>query len=381
MCYTSYSASGNNPESTSVAEAFRFIRKQPEDFHEDQKHPGKVPMSYFEAIKDGIRLVNKNWQLVLIQLSMVFVGSIGFFIIVGIPLAIAFIIFGIDLTELANMKDLFRVLREPSDILSKYLGIFLIILSSFLLYIALVALLGIYVFGGAIGVIGNSIKERSSRFTAHLFFGEAKKLFLRLLGFTSIIGVLFIIAAFLLGVLGGGIAALVSFAQSQDSTLALFFGTFFSLILIAIAVVLILGILSLTLFGIASLFFKETGPLDSIKAAIRYMLGHPDAFWLYAILFAGYLIASFLLILLSYPFTLIPIIGTILSFPYQLISYAFETYLGLLIIATILTYYFSTEFPAQPLEPEGESPATQPLQPSESEEKPAPDMDANNLSI
>jgi hypothetical protein len=363
------------------AQAFRFKMEQPEDSYEDQEHPGKIPMTYFEAIRDGIRLVNKNWQLVLIQLSMVFVSSIGFFIIVGIPLAIAFIIFGIDLTELANMKDLFRVLREPSDILSKYLGIFLIILSSFLLYITLVALLGIYIFGGAIGVIGNSIRERSSRFTAHLFFSEAKKLFLRLLGFTSVIGVLFIIAAFLLGVLGGGIAALVSFAQSQDSTLALFFGTFFSLILIAIAVVLILGILSLTLYGIASLSFKGTGPLDSIKAATRYMFGHPEAFWLYAILFAGYLLASFLLILLSYPFTLIPIIGAILSFPYQLISYAFETYLGLTIIATILTYYSSTECPVRPIEPVEENLMAQPPQPSESEEKPAPDTDANNASI
>jgi hypothetical protein len=334
-------------------------------------------MTYSEAIKDGIRLVNRNWQLVLIQLSMVLVSSIGFVIIVGIPLAIAFIIFGIDLTELANMQDLFRVLREPSDILSKYFGIFLIILSSIVLYITLVALLGIYLFGGAIGVIGNSIRAMSSQFTAHLFFSEAKKIFLRLIGFTAVIGVLFIIAAFLLGVLGGGIAALVSFAQSQDSTLALFFGIFFSVILTVIAVVLILGILSLSLYGIACLSFKGTGPLASFKSAIQYTLGHPDALWLYAILFAGYLLASFLVILLSYPFTLIPIIGTILSLPYQVISYAFETYLGLIIIATILTYYASTEFPAQPLEQAGEGPMPS-LQIAETEEKPAPGIDAIN---
>lgn len=331
-------------------------------------------MTFIEAIKDGFRLVNRNWQLVLIQLSMVFVSSIGFFIIVGIPLAIAFIIFGIDLTELANVRDIFRILREPSDILSRYLGLFLIVLSSFLLYITLVALLGIYVFGGAIGVIGNSIRERASRFNAHTFFGEAKRLFLRLLGFTSVIGIIFVLAAFFLGILGGGIAALVSFAQSQDSTLALFFGTFFSLILIIIAVVLILGILSITLYGIAALSLKGTGPLRSIKAAIQYMLRHPDAFWLYTVLFVGYLLASFLLIVLGYPFTLIPIIGTILSFPYQLISYAFETYLGLLIIAAILTYYYSTEISIKPVEPVIEVPLPEP---PEGAEKKAPDTDLN----
>lgn len=331
-------------------------------------------MTFIEAIKDGFRLVNRNWQLVLIQLSMVFVSSVGFFIIVGIPLAIAFIIFGIDLTQLANVRDIFRVLREPSDILSRYLGLFLIVLSSFLLYIIMVSLLGIYVFGGAIGVIGNSIRERASRFNAHTFFGEARRNFLHLLGFTSVIGIIFILAAFFLGILGGGIAALVSLAQSQDSTLALFFGTFFSLILIIIAVVLILGILSITLYGIAALSLKGTGPWSSIKTAVQYMLRHPDAFWLYTVLFVGYLLASFLLIVLSYPFTLIPIIGTILSFPYQLISYAFETYLGLLIIAAIITYYASTEVSIKPLEPVIENPIPEP---ADEEERRDPDTDLN----
>ncbi len=317
-------------------------------------------MTNMEAIKDGFRLVNRNWQLVLIQLSMVFISSIGFFIIVGIPLAIAFIFFSIDLTQFANIRDIFGILKEPSDILSKYLGLFLVVLSSFLFYIILVALLGIYIFGGSVGVIGRSIRDKSSKFNVRVFFDEAKRLFVRLLGFTSVIGVILIIAAFALGILGGGIAAVVSFAQTQDSTLALFFGTFFSLVLIIVAAVIILGILSVTLYGIASLFFKGTGSMMSLKEATRYLIGHPNAFWLYTVLFAGYLIASFLLILLSYPFTLIPIIGTVLSFPYQLISYAFETYLGLMIIAAILSYYYSTEISVKPIESVAENPASQP---------------------
>jgi hypothetical protein len=309
-------------------------------------------MTNMEAIKDGFRLVNKNWQLVLIQLSMVFVSSIGFFVVVGIPLAIAFIFFSVDLTQFANVKNIFNILKEPSDIISRYLGLFLIVLSSFLFYLILVSLLGIYVFGGSVGVIGRSIRERTSRFSVRVFFEEAKRLFGRLLGFTSVIGIIFIIAAFALGIVGGGIAALVSFAQTQDSTLALFIGTFFTVILVIAAAVIILGILAATLYGIASLFFKGTGAIQSVKEASRYLVGHPNAFWLYTILFAGYLIASFVLILLSYPFTLIPIIGTILSFPYQLISYAFETYLGLIIIAAMFSYYYSTEIPVRLIESE-----------------------------
>ena len=302
-------------------------------------------MTFVEAIKEGFRLVNRNWQLVLIQIGMVFISAIGAFIIVGLPLAIAFIIFGIDLTGLTDVRDLMATLRGPSEILSRYLGLVLIILTSILLYVLLVALLGIYIFGGSIGIIGRSLSERSMKFQMSTFFGEAKRLFLRLLGFTSVIGVISIVAFFSLGILGGGIAALVSFAQTQDSTLALFFGTFFSLILFVIALFVILGILSVALYGMAALFFKDTGPARSVGEATHYLVRNPNAFWLYAVLFLGYLVAFFVLILLSYPFTLIPVIGTILSFPYQLISYTIQTYFGLMIIAAIFAYYYSTEFP------------------------------------
>ena len=319
-------------------------------------------MTYIEAIKDGFSLVHRNWQLVLVQVGMVIVSTFGFFIIVGIPLAVAFIIFGIDLTRYTEIKDIFRILEAPSGIISRYLGLLLIVIVSFLLYIIMVSMLGVYVFGGFIGVIGRSLRDRTLKFRMHTFFDEAKRLFLRVLGFTAVIGIILIAAAFILGVLGGGIAALVSFAQSQDSTLALFLGAFFSMIMVIIALTLILGILSTALYGVASLFFKGTSPLKSFMEAIHYLARNPLAFWLYTILFGGYILASFLVILLSYSLTLIPVIGTVLSFPYQLISYGFQTYLGLAIIAIVFTYYYSAEIP---IEPVIESPVPEP---SEQEE-------------
>jgi hypothetical protein len=351
-------------------------------------------MTYIEAIKDGFGLVHRNWQLVLIQIGMVLVSSIGFFIVVGIPLAVAFIIFGLDLTGLTNVTDILRILKEPYDLVSRYLGLFLLVIASFLLYIIMVAMLGIYVFGGSIGVIGKAIKDRPLKFSMRTFFDEAKRLFLRVLGFTSIIGIIIIAAAFVLGVLGGGIAVLVSFARSQDSTLALFFGTFFSLIffviaiifslamllgikhpnlllysllslflsflfalfsqsffnLVSIIIVLVFGITSalVTIFGIAALTFKGLWPLKTLREAVNHLVGHPDAVRLSAFLFIVYWLVSFLVLLLSYSLTLIPVTGTILSFPYQLISYIFQTYLGLVVIAAVFSYYYSTEIPSEP---------------------------------
>ena len=189
-------------------------------------------MKYIEAMKDGFLLINRHWPLVLIQVGMMFISIIGFFIIVGIPLAIAFIIFGIDLTELTDLRDIFRILRGPSDLLSKYIGLILIVLASFILYFLMVTMLGIYVFGGSIGVIGRSIRDKTRKFTSQAFLEEAKRLFLRMLGFTSVIGVILIVVFFVLGIFGGGVASLISYAQSLDSTLALFLVTFFSLIIV-----------------------------------------------------------------------------------------------------------------------------------------------------
>jgi hypothetical protein len=41
-------------------------------------------------------------------------------------------------------------------------------------------------------------------------------------------------------------------------------------------------------------------------------------------------------------------VGPIFSFPYQLVSIGFQTYLGLVIIAIVLIYYYRKEFPTEP---------------------------------
>jgi hypothetical protein len=317
-------------------------------------------MGYSEVIKEGFKAVHRTWQLLLVQLGMVILSGIGFFVFVGIPLAVAFVIFSIDLTGIAQIEDIFRLFKGSSDILSKYFGLVLIVVGGFLTYITLVALFSIYVFAGSVGVIGKALIDKTLKFSMPIFFSEAKRFFLPMLGFTSIVGIILVIAAFVLGILGGGIMALITFVKSQDSTLALFLSLFFSLLLIIIALIVLLGILSITMYGVAALVMKGLGPMKSIREAAHYVMRHPNAFWLYALLFGGYIFVSFFLILLGYPFNWIPVVGPILSFPYQIISSAFQTYVGLSIIATLFAYYCSTEIPKGiPSEPVVESPTPQ----------------------
>jgi hypothetical protein len=300
-------------------------------------------MTYSEAVKSGFRLINSRWQLVAVQAGTMLFNCIAFFILVGIPLGIAFIIFGLDLTGLAQLKDILGLVKSPAELLSKYFGLVLIVLISFLLYIILITTIGLYVFSGSIGTIGRSLIETPSKFSLRSFSTEAKKLFFPLMWYSLVVGLVFLCIAFVLGILGGGVAVAVSSAKSYDSTLALFLGIFFSLVLVLIGLSIILVALAATVYGTAALFFKGEGPLRSFNGALKFLWSRPNAFWLYVILFAGYVTTSFIVMLIVYPFNLIPIIGPIISFPFQILSYVVQGYLGLVIISVVFTYYFNGE--------------------------------------
>jgi hypothetical protein len=300
-------------------------------------------MTYSQAIRSGFRLINSRWQLIALQAGMMLLNCIGFFILVGIPLGIAFVIFGLDLTGLAEIKDILALLHHPAELFSKYFGLVLIVVTSFLLYVVMATTFGLYIFSGSVGFIRRCILEPSEKFTMHAFFAEAKKLFFPLMWFTFLVGLVFIAIAFVLGLFGGGIAAVVSAAKSQDSTLALFLGIFFSLVLALIGLFLILGTLASTVYGIAALCFGKKGTIASFRTGARFLWKQQNAFWLYVILFLGYILASFVVMLVVYPFNLIPIIGTIISFPFQILSYIAQAYLGLVIFAAIFNYYYEME--------------------------------------
>lgn len=300
-------------------------------------------MIYVEAIKDGFRLINSRWQLVAVQAGLMFLNFIGFLVMVGIPLGIAFIIFGLDLTGLSQMHDIIGVLKNPAELFSKYFGLIFIVLFSFLLYITIVTTLGLFVFGGSSGLIGRSILDPSTRFSFRGFAAEAKKLFFPLMWYSLFVALVFIVIAFFLGILGGGIAMIVSLAKSQDSTLALFLGIFFSLILAVFGISLICAALAVTVYGIAVLFFRQEGAVKSFRDAAGFIWKNQTALWLYLILLMGYVLASFSIMLVVYPLNLIPIIGTIISFPFQVVTYLAQGYLSLVIMAVVFRFYYDAE--------------------------------------
>jgi hypothetical protein len=314
-------------------------------------------MTYSEAIKGGFRLINRKWQLIAVQAGMMLFNCVSFFVLVGIPLGIAFIMFGLDLTGLAELNDLMGMLKDPAALLSKYFGLVLTVLICLLVYIVLVTLVGLYVFSGSIGTLGRSLLEPSPGFSLRAFHREAKKLFSPLMWYSLVVGLVFIGITFVLGLLGGGVAVAVSSAKSYDSTLALFLGIFFSLVLVLIGLSVILVALAATVYGTAVLFFKREGSFRSFTEAVKFLWDKPHSFWLYVILLSGYVAMSFLVMLVVYPFNLIPIIGPVIAFPFQIVSYVVRGYLGLVLIAAVFIYYFDGEIKEEPAAPSAQYPA------------------------
>ncbi len=299
-------------------------------------------MSYIAVIKEGVHTVHKNWQLVIIQFSSMLLSCISFFLIVGIPIAVAFIMFGLDLTEILRFTDVVSAFKGSAEFLGKYFGMALVVILSLIVYIAFIVLLWIFTISGTIGILSKSMLNEDHRFAVKSFFAEGRRLFFSVFLFSSLVSIIFVTLAFILGILGGTASAVIEMAKTQEATLALFLGVFFSLVLISAGVFLITVTLSITVYGIANVAFNGTKPFNALKETVKYLYSTPSAVGFYVVLLIGYMIAGFIVVLIGTPFSLIPIIGPILSLPYQIITYAVQGYVSLVMLSSVFHFYYKT---------------------------------------
>ncbi|MFA5353618.1 MAG: hypothetical protein WC291_05270 [Thermodesulfovibrionales bacterium] len=296
-------------------------------------------ITFLSSIREGVNTVHKNWQLVLLQIATMILSCMGFFIIVGIPIAVAFVMFGLDLTEILKLTDAVSALKGSTALLNKYFGMAVVIILSILIYMTAIAVIWVFTIAGSVGVLSKSIIHEISHFSLERFFREGKKLFLPMLVFSLIMGGIFVSTAFILGIIGGGASTVIDMADGHEQTLAIFLRIFFYLVLIALGIILILTTLSIAVFGTADLAFRGSRAWQAVKGAAKLIHDRPSSIGFYGLLLLGYIAASFLMVFLMTPFTLIPIIGPLLYLPYHLVSYAVQGYVNLIIIASVLHYY------------------------------------------
>ncbi len=291
---------------------------------------------YIDTITKGIRLANKNWKLLLVQFVLMISTCAGFVLLIGIPLAVAFVFFGVDLVA---AKNILQMLNDPMNIVSKYLGLVIFILSFVLLYITLVSIIGIFTLGGTIGVLRNSINDNVYTFSVASFIKEGKRLFVPLMWLTLIIGIILISVFFVFGVIGGGAISATSYLKGRSTPIALFIGTFLSILVIILGAVSFLAVFAFSIFSIVILAVEESKPIAAIKKTYRFLSATTKAFVFYLILFCCYIAAAVVVLLIGYPFSLIPIVGPLLNLPYQIISYVIYSYLNLVLFASMAVFY------------------------------------------
>lgn len=299
-------------------------------------------MTYTSIIKESMVAVHRNWQLIVIQLLFMILSFVSFFLIVGIPVAIAFIIFGLDLTELLRLKDVFSAFKGTSELLSKYFGIAVFIIFSLLLYIAFMTVLWVFAFGATVSMLAKTILDESQRFSTKAFFAEGKRMFVPVFVFSIIIGIIFLFLTFILGILGDGASKIIEIAKTREATLALFLGIFFFLVLLSAGVLLIFIAMAITFYGLGYMLFNRLKPIESLKVTVKYLYSKPSSMGFLAVLMLGYILIGAFVFLIGSPLTLIPFIGTILSLPYQLVAQIAHGYVSLIMLSSVFYYYYRT---------------------------------------
>lgn len=297
-----------------------------------------------EYIKEGFRLTHRNWQVILLNIAVMFGIFIGFILFVGVPLAVAFVYFGIDLT---HIKDFLNIFRDPKGYLSRYLGLALLIIITFIIYICFAFILSMFAFGGTLGVLRNSFLDRQYKFNLPSFFKEGKSLFFKIFGFAMLIFLLLIFISFILGVLAGIGFSIVSKYSEDGTFIAMFIAYFLSLLLILIGIIITLGVLTLSAYAVTVLAVEKTGTINAFKKGFNFIKNKPKAILFYAVLISGYMLIDFILIIVNYPFSLIPLIGALITIPYQMFSYVLLSYLLIVMLSSLIIFYIKNrDYPA-----------------------------------
>lgn len=289
-----------------------------------------------ECIKEGFHITHKNWQVILLRLAVMFLNFIGFLLFMILPVVIAFVYFGMDIF---NTDSLLNILKNPMELFSKYVGLAIFILLAFIFYLCFASVLIMFVLGGTLGVLRNSAFDSQCKFSFASFWEEGKKLFFPLISFSVIAFLGFIVISVILSILGAVSFFLIYAYGGKGASLTIFLTYFLILMLIFSGITVILGAFTLVTYGMTALVVDRVGSMDAFRRGITFIKNKPNALLFYATLVISFILVNLILLSLSFPFRIIPVVGPLINIPYQLISYAIQSYLTVVMWGSLLIFY------------------------------------------
>ncbi|MBF0344411.1 MAG: hypothetical protein HQL06_09305 [Nitrospirae bacterium] len=294
-------------------------------------------MTFTDSFKKGFEVVNKNWAVVAIQLTAIFITLTGFVILIAVPLVLAVVVFGSNLSGILNN---FSIEHLASLLTSKHLTIAILLALLFTLYMIIVMLILFFLYGASCGVLARSIKDPHYEFTINGFYVEGKRMFFPLLGYNTVIGLIATAEVIALIVCYFPVSFLIENTSENSSQMANFLEIFAVLISLTVLFFLVSGTLSVTVYGTAILALRGGGVFQTVKASVLFIINKPSAYWFYLVCILGFLGCSLAMMMFGFIISMLPYVGKVLSIPFQLLLQVAQSYMGFLVIASVFSYYY-----------------------------------------
>jgi hypothetical protein len=286
-----------------------------------------------EGIQEGLKLANKNLQLVLIRIIVSVINLVSLIIFIAIPLVVAIAYLGLDLVQAKDMLPF--IVRNPFEFISRYLGLIIFSGISLTFYLMFASVLYIYTLGGALGVLKSSSVNILYKFRFKSFFKEANANFSRLLWIVSLVllGVIVLLAACI--VAGGLTAAVVQGISGSGSTLEVFFSSFAMLTIIVFVMLAVLAGIVFTVYSIVILVIEGKGVMESIGSTFNFLKQYPQALLFYVFLLFGIIAANAIYYGIQLSLISIPAVTPLM----YLLNAFFQGYLSIVVWSSLIAYY------------------------------------------
>lgn len=293
-----------------------------------------------ECIKEGFSLAHRNWQLILLRLAVATINFMAFFFFMGMPLYMGMVYLGMDITHARELLP--QLLQDPFSFISKYLGIFFLLIVAFIFYLIFSSMLFLYALGGTLGILKSSAINKGFMFTLSSFFKEARMhfshlfwlLFILLTGFAGLL--IFLIIS---GGIGVGVLRTLSDTEAPASV---FLTSFFGLSILIFGLIIFLSAIVFILFSVVASVVEGKGVGESVKRAFNLLKDKPEAFLLYLLLLIGIFAANLALLIIEMPLNRMPVLIT-------LINMVFQNYLAVIFWGSLVAFYIRATGPIGPI--------------------------------
>ncbi len=302
-------------------------------------------MNLFSSINEGLKAINKNYQLLLIHFAFLFVLFFGLFFVLSIPLGIMFIGFGIDFTDILK-GNFIEIIISSLNLFKKFLLFALFFLLSLVLYVIFIVSLWVYMFGGTLGIL-YSFLEKNLIFNFRDFHNYGKKYFWKVAFYSVFSALLFFVFLLTIGLLNDLSQYLLGIFKNYSHSLTVFFSVFFYLSLLLVGFCAFILWISITLIGYYTIVHKNLSSLTAFREAKKLIINKPQFLLRSLVLFIFYLLTGGFIISMSSIFAVIPNLGPILAAIYQFLTQFIQVYITLVIFATFFAFYLRLEKSSQ----------------------------------